>query len=173
VIGCVSSGNNAYGYQLLTGTSSSTFQSNEALSNSVAGFADLSGSAGGNANVFKMNEAFQNNGQNYQLMPAGTPIRTWFLSAGLQPDIVTDTALFTGSISGTILTVSDVSSGVLAVGDRLIGPSIFIGTIITGFDTGTGGTGTYHISHSQTVASESMVTTAEAPSSSLDNFNIL
>ena len=61
---------------------------------------------------------------------------------------------FTGSISGTTLTVTSGSS--LSIGLRLSGAGITPGTQILGFGTGTGGTGTYTLNISQTVASESM-----------------
>ncbi|MGN6589306.1 MAG: hypothetical protein ACTHKE_03340 [Sphingomicrobium sp.] len=63
-------------------------------------------------------------------------------------------ALFTGSISGTTLTVSAVASGALAVGQYVQGAAA--GTTITGLGTGTGGTGTYTVSTSQTVSSAAM-----------------
>jgi hypothetical protein len=58
-------------------------------------------------------------------------------------------ATVTGSISGTTLTVSAVTSGVLAVGSTISGTGITAGTTITAFITGTGGTGTYTVSASQ------------------------
>ena len=64
---------------------------------------------------------------------------------------------FTGSISGTTLTVSGVSSGTtVALGDTVIGVGVAPNTTITGFGTGTGGTGTYTVSTLQTVSTESM-----------------
>lgn len=57
-------------------------------------------------------------------------------------------ATFTGSISGTTLTVTAVSSGALAVGQRLSA-----GGKISALGTGTGGTGTYTVDTAQTVAS--------------------
>lgn len=68
------------------------------------------------------------------------------------------TAVFTGSISGTTLTVSSVSSGTLAVSQALYGLEILPETVITALGTGTGGTGTYTINRSQTVSTESMNT---------------
>ncbi|MDQ0422270.1 hypothetical protein J2045_003318 [Peteryoungia aggregata LMG 23059] len=56
------------------------------------------------------------------------------------------TAQFTGSISGTTLTVSAVANGTLAVGTHITGAGIAKGTRITALGTGTGGTGTYTIS---------------------------
>ncbi|MDI3563559.1 hypothetical protein [Bradyrhizobium sp. Arg816] len=64
-----------------------------------------------------------------------------------------DATAFTGSISGTTLSVTAVTYGTLAVGHRLGGAGVTAGTTITGLGTGTGGTGTYTVSTSQTVAS--------------------
>ncbi|MDR3373159.1 MAG: DUF2793 domain-containing protein [Ancalomicrobiaceae bacterium] len=61
--------------------------------------------------------------------------------------------VFTGAISGTTLTVSAVASGTLQVGQVLSGSGVTAGTTITALGTGTGGTGTYTVSASQTVAS--------------------
>jgi hypothetical protein len=63
---------------------------------------------------------------------------------------------FTGSISGTTLTVSAVQSGALAVNQALTGAGIGNGVTITALGTGTGGTGTYTISTSLTISSEAM-----------------
>ena len=62
----------------------------------------------------------------------------------------------TGSITGTTLDVTAVSSGTLAVGDRVIGVGIDYNTVITALGTGTGGTGTYTINNSQTIGSQSI-----------------
>ena len=69
-------------------------------------------------------------------------------------------AIFTGSISGTTLTVTAIASGAIAVGQTLSGTGITAGTTITGFLTGAGGNvneiGTYTVSLSQTAASTSI-----------------
>ncbi len=65
----------------------------------------------------------------------------------------------TGAISGTTLTVSAVSSGTLYVGSLLTGTGVTAGTVISSFGTGTGGTGTYTVSASQTVASTAITGT--------------
>ncbi len=62
-------------------------------------------------------------------------------------------AIVTGEIAGTTLTVTAVTSGTLAIGQTIIGTGITDGTIITALGTGTGGTGTYTVSASQTVSS--------------------
>jgi Baseplate J-like protein len=73
-------------------------------------------------------------------------------------------ASFTGSISGTVLTVSAIASGALAIGQIIEDTSGAIagGTTITGFGSGSGGLGTYTVAPSQTVASEAMTATAPA-----------
>lgn len=60
---------------------------------------------------------------------------------------------FTGSISGTTLTVTAVTAGALVVGQVISGSGITVGTTITGLGNGSGGTGTYSVSVSQSVSS--------------------
>jgi len=74
---------------------------------------------------------------------------TWRISAPA-------TAVFTGSISTTTLTVSSVSSGTIAVGQALYGVGVSAETVITGLGTGTGGAGTYTINTSQTVSARAL-----------------
>jgi hypothetical protein len=73
--------------------------------------------------------------------------------ATTQINSVAAPAVVTGSITGTTLTVSGVTSGTLQIGQTLEGANVTDGTIITAFGTGTGGTGTYTVSPSQTAAS--------------------
>jgi hypothetical protein len=68
-------------------------------------------------------------------------------------------AAFTGSISGTVLTVTAITGPAIFNNSTLAGAGITAGTQITSFGTGTGGTGTYNVSASQTVSSESMTAT--------------
>jgi len=67
---------------------------------------------------------------------------------------------YTGSISGTTLTISAVASGALAVGSVITGSNITTGTYVTAFISGTGGIGTYTVSISQTVSSTTITTSA-------------
>ena len=60
---------------------------------------------------------------------------------------------FTGSITGTTMTVTNVQFGTIAIGSPIYGTGVTTGTTITAFETGTGGTGTYTVSATQTVAS--------------------
>jgi hypothetical protein len=62
-------------------------------------------------------------------------------------------AVVTGSIAGTVLTVTAVTSGTLAVGAVLSGTGVTAGTTITALGNGTGGNGTYTVSISQTKGS--------------------
>lgn len=74
---------------------------------------------------------------------------------------VTQTVAST-TVSGTYgtLTVSAVASGALAVGQVLSGANVTAGTVITQLGTGTGGTGTYLVSPTQTAASATVNATA-------------
>ena len=65
-------------------------------------------------------------------------------------------AKFTAAISGTTMTVSAVASGTIYLGQTVQGTGVTAGTIVSAFVSGTGGTGTYTVSASQTVASETM-----------------
>ena len=66
-------------------------------------------------------------------------------------------AVFTGSISGNILTVTAIASGAIALGQTLNGSGITNGTTIVAFQSGAGGNinevGTYTLNISQTVTS--------------------
>ena len=65
----------------------------------------------------------------------------------------------TGSIAGTTLTVTVVGSGVVRVGYVISGTGVTAGTTVTALGTGTGGTGTYTVSTSQTVSSTTITGT--------------
>lgn len=79
----------------------------------------------------------------------GTNRYTWRISSP-------SAAVFTGSISGTTLTVTAITNGTIGVNQALFGVGITQETVITALGTGTGGVGTYTINVSQTVASEQM-----------------
>jgi hypothetical protein len=66
------------------------------------------------------------------------------------------TASVTGSISGTVLDVTAVTSGTLVVGQTIFGSGIEDDTVIESFGTGSGGVGTYNINNSQTVSNISI-----------------
>jgi len=72
-------------------------------------------------------------------------------------------ATFRGTISGTTLTVSAALTGTLAVGMTIIGTGISANTTITAFLSAVGGTGTYTVSNSQTVALSTMTAVDNPP----------
>jgi hypothetical protein len=88
------------------------------------------------------------NGTNAYIVD-GTNRYTWRISSP-------SAAVFTGSVSGTTLTVTAITNGTIATGQSLFGVGVTAETIITALGTGTGGIGTYTINLSQTVASEQM-----------------
>ena len=63
------------------------------------------------------------------------------------------TAVVTGAVATTVLTVSAVSSGALAVGTYITGTNVTTGTYIVSLGTGTGGVGTYNLNQSMTAGS--------------------
>lgn len=95
----------------------------------------------------------------------GTMSRTAWLESGITEypiaAVFTPSAEFTGSISGTTLTVTNVASGALSQNAALLGSGVSNGTVITEFGTGTGGIGTYTLNISQTVASTAMTIDGE------------
>lgn len=80
---------------------------------------------------------------------------TWFISSP-------SSAVFTGSISGTTLTVTAITNGTIAAGQSLFGVAVTSETVITALGSGTGGIGTYTINLSQTVTSRQMNSAATA-----------
>lgn len=60
------------------------------------------------------------------------------------------------AVAGTVLNVTSVASGTLAIGTVISGSGVTAGTTITGFGTGSGTVGTYTVSPSQLVGSVSM-----------------
>ena len=74
----------------------------------------------------------------------------------------TQTPVFTGSISGTTLTVTAMTSGAVNVGSVLSGTGVTAGTTVTALITGTGGVGTYTVSASQSVGSRTITGTIVA-----------
>jgi hypothetical protein len=65
-------------------------------------------------------------------------------------------ATFTATISTTVMTVTAVASGVIQVGATIAGAGVTGGTTISSFGTGSGGVGTYNLSASMTVGSETI-----------------
>jgi hypothetical protein len=90
------------------------------------------------------------------------PVRlnTTFFECGVRIDSYA--AVFTGSITTTTLDVTAMTSGDIYLGMEISGTGVTPGTRITAFGTGTGGTGTYTVSASQTVSSTTI--TGDLPS---------
>ena len=87
----------------------------------------------------------------------GTIDRTAWSDSSLReyPQALTAT-YFTGSISGTTLTVTNNVVGHLQVGSVITGTGVSAGTIITALGTGLGGAGTYTVNISQLVGQTAM-----------------
>jgi hypothetical protein len=87
----------------------------------------------------------------------GTLSRTAWLQTGIQQYPVaaayTPSAIFTASISGTILTVTSVTSGSITLDAAITGTGVSAGTQIIGYISGSGGVGTYLLNVGQTTAS--------------------
>lgn len=71
----------------------------------------------------------------------------------------TPAPVFTGSISGTTLTVTAVTSVYIGIGSVISGAGIAVGTTISTVISANGGVGTYTVSASQTVASTTITGT--------------
>ena len=69
-------------------------------------------------------------------------------------------AVFTGAVSGTTLTVTAINSGTLSVGQHFFAIGVQQETVITALGSGSGGTGTYTLGLSQTIASSQMYTSS-------------
>ena len=79
-------------------------------------------------------------------------------------DTTNPTAAFIAYISGTTMTVTGITSGTLAVGDRVFGAGVEWNTVITAQTSGTtGASGNYTVNNSQTVSSN--------PGIAMDSFN--
>jgi hypothetical protein len=91
--------------------------------------------------------------------------RSW-ADQGLAPP-----AKVTAAISGTIMTVSQISSGKVAVGQIVSGAGVSPATRVVALRSGAGGAGAYTVSVSQTVPSESMTAGGTAEDYCCNNFS--
>jgi hypothetical protein len=112
--------------------------------------------ANGNINIYGgLGGTFQSTTLGTNVAPT---ISNIVAGAKLDLQICQPNSRFTGSISGTTLTVTTAGAIPLAVNEYLVNntsaTAITAGTQITALGTGTGGTGTYTINNSQTVSSE-------------------
>jgi hypothetical protein len=71
----------------------------------------------------------------------------------------TGASSFTGSITGTTLTVTGSPTGAVTIGQTISGTNVTVGTTITGYLTGVGAAGTYTVSVSQSVTSTTITGT--------------
>jgi hypothetical protein len=96
---------------------------------------------------------------------------SWAQIVGIDLGVLGNGASFTGSISGTTLTVSTVAGGTLAAGQIIQDAGVVsMGTLIQSqLPGGTpGGVGTYQVSISQTVTPELMTTTTLVDSTTMN-----
>ena len=89
-----------------------------------------------------------------QYVPTVAALGTWakVISVQMGSPNTTD-AVVLGYIVGTVMTVTQVTSGTIVLGDYVndSASAIINGTSIFSFGTGTGGTGTYNVNNTQTV----------------------
>ena len=96
----------------------------------------------------------------YESVPTNVPVTPAGGSIITSGTAQSSAAVYTASISGTTMTVTAVTSGTIQVGQVISGTGVTAGTQITALGTGSGGTGTYTVSASQTVASTTISTVA-------------
>ena len=82
-----------------------------------------------------------------------------------------EVAVVTGSVSGTVMTVTAVTSGTLYVGQYVTGAGITAGTRISAFSSGSGGIGTYIVDTSSTATGSITITSQFIPAGT--NFEIV
>jgi len=81
-----------------------------------------------------------------------------YMGTGLRPYTLTATG-GTGSVSSSTLTITALNSGnPIVIGMYVDGTSVTDGTYITGYGTGTGGTGTYTLNQAINIASTTALT---------------
>ena len=107
----------------------------------------------GTATYFKKGLAFTTESHWAQAQPALNGGSTDLL---YQRSRVNVQAVVTGSITGTTLDVTGVTSGTVYVGATISGTGVTADTTITALGTGSGGIGTYTVSTSQTVGSTTL-----------------
>jgi hypothetical protein len=74
-------------------------------------------------------------------------------------------AVFTGSIVGTLLTITAVNpkfTGQISLGSVIFGSGVAANTTVTALESGAGGLGTYMVTPTQAVASETLAAGTEA-----------
>ena len=90
----------------------------------------------------------------------GSLSRTGWLDSGIRQfpmaAVYTPAASFTGSIQGDVLTVTNISSGIVSLDAVITAPGITADTVVESFGTGTGGIGTYILNNSMVVGSQTI-----------------
>ena len=128
----------------------------------------LTGSGSGIGGRIIYDDAFASLRQNNPIRVAGARS---IMTSGSQQAFVAKTgnitniqngATVTGSITASVLTVTNVASGVLRVGQTISGTGINAGTYISELGTGTGGEGTYTVV-GDTTASSTTITAVGNP----------
>lgn len=102
----------------------------------------------------------------------GMMSRTAWLDTPLRTEPVAtaySTPTFIGSVTGTTLTVTQVTAGVLGVGMIVLGNEVPLNTTISALGTGTGGVGTYTLNNLATGASGTFTGIPSAPCGVLFN----
>jgi len=146
----------------LTGTAGGVGTYSVSVSQNIA--SETITASGGGLTVSAVTSGVLAIGQTLSGAAAGTVITGYGTGAGgtgtYAVSVSQTFASGTLTASGGVLTVSAVGSGALAVGDTISGSGVTAGTTITGFITGTGGTGTYAVSISQTATSTTIIVAA-------------
>lgn len=106
-------------------------------------------------------EYFDTSDQRIGSTTSAYPVRIATMEYSNAITLSPDVAVVTGSIgpASTTMTVTAVTSGTIRLGMLVTGTGVAAGTYITAFGTGTGGTGTYTVGVSQTVASTTLTGT--------------
>ncbi len=107
----------------------------------------------GTATYFRKGLAFTTESHWAQAQPALNGGSTDLL---YQRSRVNVQAVVTGTITGTTLDVTGVTSGTVYVGAQISGTGVTAGTVITALGSGSGGIGTYTVDVSQNVASTTL-----------------
>lgn len=91
-------------------------------------------------------------------MPISDAVLTIHGSGATSGPLTSTPNAFTASIATTVLTVTAVATGQLAIGQQITGAGVAANTFIVSLGSGAGLTGTYNLSGaSQTVSSEAML----------------
>jgi hypothetical protein len=122
-----------------------------------------SAAAGGSSSRYSQPIIAPNGPANFRYNCEGVGFETQLLttSGGADPfGGLCEYGRVTASISGTVMTVTGTLTGhsKILTGQRVVCPGCTAGTTISSYGTGTGGTGTYNVSASQTVASTTIET---------------